>query len=110
MTDLEAVALQAKVAKEMIAVGEAYTKLSKNASFKLLIEKEYFQNEAARLVMAKSNGTLTEAEQKSIDTMIIGVGALSNYFNLVVQRANMAQSDLEALAQSEEELANEEIS
>jgi len=110
MNDSETVAIQIKAAKQMIAVGEAYVKLSTNPHFKLIIEEEYFQKEAARLVMAKSNAQLTDSEQKIIDTMITGVGALANYFNLVVQRAGMAQSDLEALAQSEEELANEELS
>lgn len=109
MNNVDNLVAQKEVAKEMIATGESYVRLTNNADFKFLIQEEYFQKEAARLVMAKSNGQLTPEEQSSIDRMIIGVGSLATYFELVMQRAAMAQSDLEALSEEEEEIAAVEL-
>ena len=75
----------------------------KNRNFKDVIEDGYFKEEAARLVMAKS-APLNEEQQRNIDGMIIGVGALANYLNMVMRRG----ADMD-VALGEHEQTREEI-
>ena len=103
MTELEQVEIQIEMANKMCALRDNAVKLMDNPLFKDVIEDGYFKEEAARLVMAKSAG-LDEASEKKIDGMIIGVGALANYFNTVMQRGR----DMDA-AVGEHEETREEI-
>lgn len=103
MTDLEEVEIQIKMAREMISLRDAYVKLSSNKHFKDVIETGYFKEEAARLVMAKS-ASLSEEQQRKIDGMIIGVGSLANYFDMIMRRGHEMEQAL-----GEHESTREEI-
>lgn len=103
MTDLEEVEIQIKMAREMISLRDAYVKLSTNKHFKDVIETGYFKEEAARLVMAKS-ASLSEEQQRKIDGMIIGVGSLANYFDMIMRRGHEMEQAL-----GEHESTREEI-
>ena len=70
---------------------------------------EYFKEEAARLVMAKSNTNLDEAQQRSIDNMIAGIGSLSNYFDMIIRRGNEMEVSLKEFEQTREEILAEEV-
>ena len=98
MTDLETVEIQIDMANKMRALRDNAVKLMDSPLYKDVIEEGYFKEEAARLVMAKSAGLSPELE-KRIDGMIIGVGALANFFNTVMQRG--AEMD-EAIGEHEE--------
>lgn len=108
MNHLEEVDIQIKMAKEMIALRDSYVKLSENKHFKDVIENGYFKEEAARLVMAKS-ATLSDDQQSKIDGMIMGVGALANYFEMVMRRGNEMEQALEDHESTREEILAEEI-
>jgi len=102
--------MQNTEARKMIAVRDAYIKLSKSKPFKDVIEIGYFQEEAARLVMAKSNRNTDASMQEFFDKQIIGVGSLANYFEGVMQRGYQAEHTIEANEKSHEEILAEEIS
>lgn len=108
MTNLEEVEIQIKMAKDMIALRDAYVKLSENKHFKDVIENGYFKEEAARLVMAKS-ATLTAEQQEKIDGMIMGVGALANYFDMIMRRGHEMDQALNDHEQTREEILAEEV-
>jgi 5-formaminoimidazole-4-carboxamide-1-beta-D-ribofuranosyl 5'-monophosphate synthetase len=109
MTDLEEVEIQIKMAREMIALRDAYVKLSSNKHFKDVIETGYFKEEAARLVMAKS-ASLTDEQQAKIDGMIMGVGALANYFDMIMRRGHEMEIAIGDHEQTREEILAEEAS
>jgi len=108
MNHLEEVEIQIKMAKEMIALRDSYFQLSKNKHFKDVIEKAYFKEEAARLVMAKS-ANLDAESMGRIDNMIMGVGALANFFEMVVRRGNEMEQALEDHESTREEILAEEL-
>jgi hypothetical protein len=103
MTDLEEVEIQIETANKIRSMRDNCLKLMKNRHFKDIIEEGYFKEEAARLVMAKS-APLTEDQQRNIDGMIIGVGALANYLNMIIRRG----TDMDVLV-GEQEQTREEI-
>jgi hypothetical protein len=109
MSDLEQVDIQINVAEEIINLRDNYYKLSENKYFKEIIINDYFKEEAARLVMAKSNSNLDEVQQRSIDNMILGVGGLSNYFDMIVRRGNEMELSMQDYEQTREEILAEEV-
>ena len=70
-------------AKHFIDIKDSTLKLFKNKEFKKVVLEYYFKEEAARLVMAKASN-LNEDQQKLINNMIYGIGALSNFFDAVL--------------------------
>ncbi len=80
-------------AKHFIDIKNSCVKLHRNRDFKKVILDYYFKEEAARLVMAKSSN-LSEEQKKLIDNMMYGVGALSNFFDSVLQRGVQAEQAL----------------
>lgn len=108
MTNLEEVEIQIDIAKEMIALRDSYFKLSTNRNFKNVIEKAYFKEEAARLVMAKSS-FLDAEQQANVDNMIYGIGALANFFDMIVRRGNEMEQALEDHQSTREEILAEEL-
>lgn len=109
MNELEQVEIQIETAKKIISTRDDYVKLSKNRLFKNIIEKGYFQEEAARLVMAKANMGLNDHQQARIDNMISGVGSLANYFEMIMRRGNEMEQALSEHEQTREEILAEEI-
>ena len=108
--NLDQIEIQLTESRKMIAVRDALLKMYNNKEFKDVIETAYFKEEAARLVMAKSNRTLDAETQKYMDTQIIGIGALANYFEAVMQRGWQAEQTIEDGEKAREEILAEEIS
>ena len=109
MNDLEHVDIQITTAEKLILLRDNFYKLSENKHFKEIILNDYFKEEAARLVMAKSNTNLDEAQQRSIDNMITGIGSLSNYFDMIIRRGNEMEVSLKEFEQTREEILAEEV-
>jgi len=109
MNDLEHVDIQITTAEKLILLRDNFYKLSENKHFKEIILNDYFKEEAARLVMAKSNTSLDEVQQRSIDNMIAGIGSLSNYFDMIIRRGNEMEVSLKEFEQTREEILAEEV-
>ena len=109
INDLEHVDIQIATAEKLILMRDNFYRLSENKHFKEIILNEYFKEEAARLVMAKSNTNLDEAQQRSIDNMIAGIGSLSNYFDMIIRRGNEMEVSLKEFEQTREEILAEEV-
>jgi len=90
-------------AKHFIDIKDCTIKLFKNKEFKKVVLDYYFKEEAARLVMAKSSN-LNEEQKKMIDSMMYGIGALSNFFDSVLTRGTQAEQ-----AFKDDELARTEM-
>ena len=105
MTDLEQIEVNINDAKHMVALSKALEKLKKNDNFKLLIQQAYFIEEAARLVAAKSNINMQSPEQqKFLDSGIMGLGSLQQFFVKVSQMGDRAESSIEADEATQAEL------
>lgn len=107
MTELEEVEIQINMAKSMIKLRDAYVKLSQNKFFKDVIEEGYFKEEAARLVMAKS-ANLDEDTMRKVDVMILGVGGLASYFEMIMRRGNEMEQAIADHETTREEILAEE--
>jgi hypothetical protein len=59
--------------------------------------------------MAKSNASLDESQQRSIDYMIAGIGSLSNYFDMIIRRGNEMEVSMKDFEQTREEILAEEV-
>jgi hypothetical protein len=98
-----------KAARKLVDLGDALERLKSNRDFRTIVMEGYFEQEAIRLVQAKSNPGLQSAEmQKSILTQIDAIGNLNLYFSTIVQQAAMARKNIEIDEAELEAIANEE--
>tara|TARA_B100000929_G_scaffold108179_1_gene85721 strand:+ start:28884 stop:29228 length:345 start_codon:yes stop_codon:yes gene_type:complete len=95
--------LSMQQAKDMLGKRDALRKLLENKEFDALINKGYFDGEAARLVALKADPEMqNERSQKAIDDQITAVGQFRLYLRTIFQQGQMAEK---ALADAEAEQA-----
>lgn len=88
-------------AQHCIKLKEALDRLRNNPDWKLVVEDHLLKDEAVRLVYAKSNNLLQDAEsQAEIMRSIDSIGCLADSLNAVNQFGQLAQK---AIADYEEE-------
>ena len=108
MNDLEHVDIQITTAEKLILLRDNFYKLSENKHFKEIIMNDYFKEEAARLVMAKSSN-LTPEQMQLIDNMQYGIGALANYIESVMRRGAEMDQAIGEHEETREEILAEEV-
>lgn len=78
--------------KKLVDLGDALVRLKNNRDFKRIIEQAYFEEEAVRLVHAKASPHMqSEESQKSLLTQMDSVGNLSQFFQTLAYKAEMAR-------------------
>lgn len=81
-----------KEANKLVDLGDALRRLENNRDFKRVIEEAYFKEEAVRLVHAKAAPDMQSAEsQKSLMVQMDSIGNLSQFFQTLNYRAEMAR-------------------
>jgi hypothetical protein len=80
---------------------EALQRLEQNPDFKLIIEKGYFLEDAARMLLLKDDPSLNEDLRKHLQADMAGPGALKRYFFKITQ---VGMGVNEAIADAEETL------
>ena len=108
MTDLEQVEIQIDMAQKLRKMRDNCVKLTASESWKDVIDKGYFKEEAARLVMAKSSN-LSSEQMQLIDNMMLGIGALANYIESVMRRGAEMDQAIGEHEETRDEILAEEI-
>lgn len=83
--DLMRVEVDIEVAKNQLALFEAFNRLKDNPDFELLIAENYLVQEAQRACGAKGEigMIMNEPAMVMLDNIITGVGALRQYFQKI---------------------------
>lgn len=105
---IESLEVSMDEAKEMIKDRDTLLKLLNNNAFKRVIGELYYVEELSRLVDWKVNAT-SEIQEKNVDKMICGVGALKNFFSAIIHRAAQAESALREDQETREEILAEDV-
>jgi uncharacterized FAD-dependent dehydrogenase len=97
-------------AREDVALADALQRLHENKDFKKIVLTDYFEKNAQRAVMMKSDPTQQSPEkQKDIDNVIVGIGQLGMYFHKIFvfgeRSANGLRDDIQTQAEMIEEQA-----
>jgi len=96
--------------KEVSECGNAIKRLRNNTDFKTVILSGYFEKEAIRLVHLKADQNMqSPAIQQSIVSQIDAIGSLSQYLDVVLFKADLAEKTLIADQETVEQLAAEEL-
>ena len=107
---LDQIDLSINQVKTIIANKEAFDRLIKNPDYKLLIEAEYFLEEASRLVLMKADPAVQEElQQKQILGRMDGIGYLRQYMGEINAKGIQAISDMAELHNTREELLAEDL-
>lgn len=108
--DLETIELSMKHAKKAIDSKVALERLTRNRDFKAIVLEGYFESEAVRLVLLKSDPNMQSDEsQKEILKQIDAIGSLRQYLRNVMHMGDMAGKAMEDYEQSREEILQEEL-
>lgn len=85
---IEAIEVSIEAAKEAIVLGECMDRMIRNPDFIKIIEEGYFKDEAARLVLFKSEPVSENTEsQQAITKAIDAIGGLHQYLTRIYQNA-----------------------
>ncbi len=108
MSQVEEVRISIEQKKEMIGLGDAVERLSRNRDFKKLIDTEYFGNEPKRLVSLLGHPDMQdEYSQKEIHNQMLAIAYFRKYLGHIEVFAEQARQSLPADEQTEAELLNE---
>lgn len=107
---IETIELSIDHSKQLISRKASLEKLIKNREFKTIILEGYFEKEAQRLVMLKSDPNMQSDEsQKEIIKHIDSIGLLRQYFNGIRVLGNQAEKALVADEATKEEMLEEDL-
>lgn len=109
MSEVDQINIELSAAKEHVKVRDALQRLENNADFHLVIGENYFKKEASRLVMARSNPSLSPELQDNILKMIDGIGCLAQYLDEIHRRGSEMDQAVSDYEEAIEEAAQEEL-
>ena len=101
---IESVEISLTHARATVEVSKAVERLLKNRDFKKVVLEQYFEQEAIRLVLLKSDPNWQKPEAKAeIEAQMCGIGEFRKYLNAKIQLGHMAAR---AIEDDEETLAD----
>lgn len=108
-SDIQQIEVDIDKAKKAVELRDALRRLSKNKDFQLLIEDNYFVQEASRLVLMKAVEQMENPEsQARLDNQINAIGHLRQYFIFIEGWGTNQEAALEEHYNTLEELRDEE--
>lgn len=105
---IEMLELGIEDAKNMVKMGEAAKKLTKNGDFKKVIMNGYFVDEAARLALLSSDPNIPENVREFIMRDLNGPGALKRYLQTLTRMGDQAAIEIDEAYETMGELRDEE--
>jgi hypothetical protein len=85
-------------ARSIIAMSSDIDKLFKNKQFQNVVVREYFNNEAVRLVALRGDREFqTEERQASIGRQMDGIGSFNSFLHRLQMAAEQAAASIEAM-------------
>ena len=110
MSQAEEIQVAMDDAKHHVNTREALLRLESNPDFQTIVAQAYFKDEAARLVMARSNPALNEQQRDAVLMMIDGIGSFASFLNEVHRRGMEMEAALKDHETALEEVHAEELS
>ena len=109
--DMNEIRLSIEEAKYQVSLYEALGRLKENKDFALLIEKDFFNMEAERVVGAKAEAgmMMNEVGMNMLDNIIISIGGLRQYFIKIQMRGQQAALSIAEDQETEESLQKEDL-
>lgn len=107
MDAMQEIRVTREAAEEKVALGDALNRLTKNRDFKKIIDKGYFEQEAARLALISADFSLNEEARAATLEAIKGISHFHQYLQQVSWFAVQAQATLDDLVEHELEVEAE---
>lgn len=83
-------------------------RLMTNPDFQELIEKDYFINEASRMLLLRDDPNLPPAKKAFLEADLYGPGAFKRYLNTIFQLGDIAENNIAEMHETIEEI-NDQI-
>ena len=107
-TEEQAIRISIEDALTLVKQRDDIVKLTATDLWKEVIDKQYFEQEAIRLVAVKSEPHMQTADSQAyLDRMISGIGALRSHLAQTVQMGNSAASQIKEFEAELELVQNE---
>ena len=110
MSQVETIRIEIEQKKEMIAIGEAISRIVRTRDWKKLIESEYLEKEPQRLVSLLAHpGMQDEASQKEIHNQMVAIAYFRQFIATQLHMAELAKQALPEDQETEAHLLATEI-
>jgi hypothetical protein len=108
--DMQEIEIDIEDARKTIELGEIVKRLEATDDFRTLVLEGYFRDDAARVVMLKSDPEFqTDERQYKLDRDILGISVFGEYLRTKKMLGTMAQEAMESHEQTREELIQESV-
>lgn len=108
--EIETIELNIKHAKKAVDLMKSVQRLTTNRDFKKVFLEGYFEQEAIRLVLLKSDPSLQGAEdQAALIKQMDAIGSVRQYLNTVNQLGRMAEKAISEDEATRDELLAEDL-
>lgn len=108
--DIEQIRITIEEKKEMIGLGDAIVRLTKNRDWKKLVDTEFFEKEPQRLVALLAHPSMQDdASQKELRNQMLGVAYFRQYLHRIGIFAQQAKDSLPEDERTEAELLQEDL-
>lgn len=110
MSQVEQIRITIEQKKEMIALGDALSRIVKNRDWKKLVDTEFFENEPKRLVSLLAHPAMQdEASQIEIRNQMLAIAYFRQFLARTEMFAEQARGSLPADQATEVELLEEDV-
>lgn len=110
MSQIEQIRITIEQKKEMVALGDSVSRLTKNRDWKRLIDTEFFENEPKRLVSLLAHPNMQdEVSQTEIRNQMLAIAYFRNFLGRTEMFAEQARNSLPADEETQVELLEEEV-
>jgi len=107
---IKAIEVNIEDARRTIDLADTLERLQKNPDFVKLIETEYLNQHALRLVYSKANpGMQGDQQQAAVIRSLDAVSELRSWFSFVMVAANTAEASIQDSERELEEMRNEDL-
>lgn len=110
MSQVEQIRISIEQKKDMIALGDAVSRIVKNRDWKRLVDTEFFENEPKRLVSLLAHPAMQdEVSQTEIRNQMLAIAYFRQFLARTEMFAEEAKKSLPADQQTQTELLEEEV-
>jgi hypothetical protein len=107
-TELQEIEVNIEILEEAVKRADTVKRLSENKDFQEIVDKGYFADEAARMLLLRDDPNLPADKKKFLEADMYGPGAFKRYLSTIVTMGNIAANQIAELKETMDEI-NEEM-
>lgn len=105
--EIQEIEINIETLEEAVARADTVRRLSENKDFQEIVEKGYFEEEAARMLLLRDDPNLPADKKQFLEADMYGPGAFKRYLSTIMTFGNIAANQIEDLKETMDEIHDE---